>query len=110
MNIELRSEKGALVVRILDRRIDAAGTAELKARVGNRIDEGDHRVVLDLGEVELLDSTGLGGLISLLKKLPPAGSLVLCGCRPPVAELIRLTRLDRIFKTFGSQAEALASL
>jgi anti-sigma B factor antagonist len=99
-----------LVARVLDKRIDAQAAPDLKAKVGARIDQGERRAVLDMGEVEFVDSTGLGAVLSLLKRVAPGGALVLCGCRPPVLELLRLTRLDRVFKTFPGQTEAVASL
>ncbi len=109
MNVEFKSLSGVLVARVLDRRIDAHAAPDLKAKVGARIDQGEHRAVLDMGEVEFVDSTGLGAVLSLLKRLPPGGNLVLCGCRPAVLELLRLTRLDRVFRTFGAESEAVAS-
>lgn len=109
MNIELKDASGLLVAKILDRRLDAAATPDLKAKVGEWIDKGTGRIVLDLTDVEFVDSTGLGAILSILKRLP-GQSLVLAGCRPPIAELLKLTRLDRVFKVFPTQAEAVAAL
>lgn len=109
MNIELKDAGGLLVAKILDRRLDAAATPDLKAKVGEWIDKGTGRIVLDLTDVEFVDSTGLGAILSILKRLP-GQSLVLAGCRPPIAELLKLTRLDRVFKLFPTQAEAVAAL
>ena len=82
MNVEFKSVGGVLVARVLDKRIDAQAAPDLKAKVGGRIDQGEHRAVLDMTEVEFVDSTGLGALLSLLKRIPAGGKLVLCGCRP----------------------------
>jgi anti-sigma B factor antagonist len=110
MNLEFSKAGTALVVRVVDSRIDAHGTPDLKAKVGERIDNGDHRIVFDLANVELVDSTGLGGILSLLKRLPRGGNVVFCGCRPAVIEVLKLTRLDRVFAVVGTVQEAVASL
>ncbi len=109
MNIEVQDATGVLVVKILDRRLDAHGAPDLKARVGNEIGKGAARIVLDLTDVEFVDSTGLGAILSILKRLP-GQTLVLAGCRPPIVELLKLTRLDRVFKLFSTQADAIAAL
>ena len=110
MNLQFSKAGTVLVVHVVDSRIDAHATPDLKAKVGERIDKGEHRIVLDLADVELVDSTGLGGILSLLKRLPRGGNLVFCGCRPAVVEVLKLTRLDRVFSVVGTVPEAVATL
>jgi anti-sigma B factor antagonist len=92
MNIDFESRNGITQAKLHDRRLDAAGAPDFKQRVSQRIDEGAHHLVLDLTAVELVDSTGLSALLSVLKRLPPDGVLALAGTRPPVIELMKLTR------------------
>jgi anti-sigma B factor antagonist len=108
MNIEFTEHRRTQVVRILDPRIDAEGVGDLTARVARRMETGAMHILLDLAEVAFVDSAGLGGILSVLKRLPAGGSLTLCGCRPAVLELLRLTRLDRILRLAPSVGEALA--
>ena len=110
MNLEFSRAGTVLVVRVVDPRIDAHATPELKAKIGERIDNGEHRIVLDLANVELVDSTGLGGILSLLKRLPRGGNVVFSGCRPAVIEVLKLTRLDRVFSVVGTVQEGVAAL
>ena len=110
MNIDFKDVGPVVVARITDKRIDAAAGPELKAKVGARLEQGAQRLVLDLSDVEFVDSTGLGAILSIVKRVPAGGSVVLCGCRPTLVDLMRLTRLDRVFKMFPSQAEATAAL
>ncbi len=109
MNIELSDTGGLLVGRIRDKRVDAAGAPDLKTKVGEWIDKGTGRMVLDLTDVEFVDSTGLGAILWILKRLP-GQNLALAGCRPSIVELLKLTRLDRVFKLFPTAAEAQAAL
>jgi anti-sigma B factor antagonist len=110
MELELRNEGKVLVAKILSKRLDAAAAPDLKTKIGERITGGEHKIVIDLGAVDFVDSTGLGAALSLLKRLPPTGTLGLCGVRPPVKDLLRLTRLDRVFQVWPDQAAATAAL
>ena len=59
---------------------------------------GVTRVVLDLGELDFIDSTGLGGLVGALKRFRDLdGDLALANVRPRVAKLLELTGLDKAF-------------
>jgi anti-sigma B factor antagonist len=111
MNIQFKSVQGVLVVQILDRRIDAFEAPALKAEVGARMDAGAVRVVLDLGAVELIDSSGLGAILFLCKKATrPTGGFALCSCRSTVLDLMKITRMERVFTFLPGEAEAVASL
>jgi anti-sigma B factor antagonist len=111
MNIEFKTTQGVLVVRIPDGRIDAGEAPALKAEVGARMDAGASRVVLDLEGVELIDSAGLGAILSLCKKAQrPGGGFVLCGCHSTILALMKITRLDRVFTFLPGEAEAVAFL
>jgi anti-sigma B factor antagonist len=92
------------------RRVDAAAAPGLKTKVSERFDQGSRKVVLDLADVQFMDSTGLGTLLSLVKRVPPGGSLALCGCGAAVMELMKLTRLDRVFQVFPDAAAATLAL
>ena len=67
-------------------------------------------MVLDLSGVDFVDSLGLGSMLSLLRRMAPAGRLVLAGCRPQVEQVVRLTRLDRVLTLRPNVADAFAAL
>jgi len=100
MAIEFEQGGQIIVVRVRTQRLDAATAPSLKTKVGQKLDQGARNIVMDLSEVELLDSTGLGSLLSILKRIPPDGRFVLSGCGPSVMELMKLTRLDRVLQFY----------
>jgi anti-sigma B factor antagonist len=110
MNIEFRKAGDVVVARLIDRRFDAHGAADFKARVGEYLDRGERKLVLELGEVDFVDSSGLGAILSLVRRMSGTGSLVLSDCRPGVLELLKLTRLDRVFQIVGTAEEAVKTL
>jgi len=110
MNIEFHKAGDVVVARVIDRRFDANGVADFKARVGEQLDRGERKLVLDLGEVDFVDSSGLGAILSVVRRMSGSGSLVLSDCRPGVLELLRLTRLDRVFQMATTADEAARTL
>jgi len=110
MRIEESRIGEVLVVKPMDRRIDASSAAAFKALLNDRIQGGQQRIVLNLSEVDFIDSTGLGAIVSSLKRMGEFGDLVISNPRETVMSLFRLTRMNRVFNILPSEEEALASL
>jgi anti-sigma B factor antagonist len=66
--------------------------------------------VLDLSGVEFVDSSGLGAIVSCLKRLGPRGSLAIAGAQGSVQRLFTLTRMDRVFPLHETVDAAVDSL
>lgn len=71
-----------------------------------------HSVVVDLANVNTLDSASLGPLVQRLRDLQDRrGRLILCGLKAPaLREIFALTRFDQIFEIVPTVDEALARL
>ncbi len=110
MNIEDRREGDVLIVKPLGERLDASVAVAFNGRVSELIDNGNELVVLDMSEVGFIDSSGLGAVISTVKKLGDKGELVICGMKTPISSLFHMTRLDRVVKIFSRQKEAISEL
>lgn len=83
---------------------------DLKDMLMHKISEGHYKVVVDLSVCEFVDSTFLGVLVNTLKKLSQLnGDLKLVGFKPAVRSMFELTRLFRVFETFGDLQEAIKS-
>ncbi|UIJ70430.1 STAS domain-containing protein [Aurantimonas sp. HBX-1] len=95
----LKSEiqHGVRVVRVAGKRIDAARAPEFRSEMNALIDEGPHQIVLDLEGVDFVDSSGLGAIVSGLKRLGPRGDLAIAAASGSVARLFALTRMDKVF-------------
>ena len=70
---------------------------------------GVRNVVIDLGGVDFIDSTGLGALVAVRRALPEGGRLRLVSANPRLHMLLEMTRLAAVLPTFASTREALAS-
>lgn len=110
MKIEAENIDDILMLTPCDHIIDASSAPDFKGQMTAWIQEGNVRILLDLSFVEFIDSSGLGAIISLLKLLAGKGDICLCGIRDQVMSLFKLTRMDRIFRTYPSSAEALVAM
>ena len=110
MQLQENKLEDVLIVRPMEKRIDAATAADFKKRMSGWIDSGNRRIVLNLSKVDFMDSSGLGAVISGLKKIGDGGNIVICDVKETVLSLFRLTRMDRVFDIFPSEEQALKAL
>ncbi len=86
-------------------------TTELKDKVSSLISDNIMKIVIDLGKVKYINSTGLGTLISLLGKTRDAGAkLALARIGENVQNLFVMTKLVKVFETFETVDRAVAYL
>jgi anti-sigma B factor antagonist len=106
--IQVQQEEPVCVVAIEAPRLDAARTPELRSALVS-VAGGRSQLIIDLSKVDFIDSTALGGFISVLKALGSDGELALAGARPPVRRLLELTRLDQVMRLHPTLDEAKAT-
>jgi anti-anti-sigma factor len=69
-----------------------------------------HKLVLDLGRVQFIDSRGCGAIISCLKHVSAAGGdLKLCNVQPAARSVLELIRLHRICEIVATRDQAIQS-
>ncbi|GGX41142.1 anti-sigma factor antagonist [Tateyamaria omphalii] len=110
MDLRSRSEDSLQVVSVHDSRIDAAVAIEFKEAMRSATDSGDDTVVLDLSEVQFIDSSGLGAIVAAMKQMGQSRKLALAGLTPTVEKVFRLTRMDSVFPVFPTLDGAIAEL
>ena len=102
---------GDVIVEIVNvERASVAEANELKERLNEAMDDGYKKIIIDLSECDFVDSSFLGVLVNSLKKVVKLeGDLKLVGFRPAVRSMFELTRLFRVFESFGNLQEAVKS-
>ncbi len=107
MNLNLEKINGFSVLTIQDERIDAHNSGELKAYLLQMIEGGDNRIIVQLGKVRFIDSSGLGALLSGNKHIvAKSGKFVLTNIQQQVLSMFELTRLNRVFEIVADINEA----
>lgn len=82
---------------------------ELKGMVQDGLDRGERKFVIDCTQTGYIDSSGLGALVSLSKKVrEQGGELRIAGLNEDLRALFELTKLDTLFHISPTAAEALA--
>ena len=95
-----------IVVRPKVRQLNAPFAPALRERMEQLLREGHRHIILHLGDVDFIDSTALGAIVSILKALDSHGHLMLCGARDTVRAMLEVTRMDRVLRTFDDEAAA----
>jgi anti-sigma B factor antagonist len=91
-------------------RIDTHTGIEFKDRISETIDTGNPWLVIDLGAVTFLDSTGIGALVTSLKRAQAkGGDLRLAHVPHTVRMTLELTSLQSYLPRYATVADALAS-
>src|ERR671921_670016 len=90
--------------------VDVYTAPRLRERLIELVDSGARAVVVDLGRVDFLDSTGLGVLVGALKRLRAAGGTFSLVCaKEPLLKIFRITALDQVFPIHPSVEPATGS-
>ena len=110
MQLNMTEQGDIVIISIEEERMDAHNSGDLKEQMLQLFDEGKCSLVIDLGAVRFIDSSGLGALVSGFKNASAReGSLKLCCLQPQVRSMFELTRLHRVFEIFTTKDEASAS-
>jgi len=109
MQLQAKPFNSGVVVTVEDSRIDAAVAVQFKDEVRDFTSQHPGRVILDLHNVDFIDSSGLGALVAVMKALPKDTALEVAALTPIVEKVIRLTRMDKVFVVHSSVDAALKS-
>jgi anti-sigma B factor antagonist len=104
-----KDPKGVLVIEV-EGQLIVGNRQELKQKVLDSIDTGERKFLIDFTRTGYIDSSGLGVLVSLSKKIrDEGGDLKLAGLNEDLRTLFELTKLDTLFSISDTPAEALAT-
>lgn len=112
MDISHRSlEDTGLVLIQLRGRLDTKASKHVRTMLQTLLEQGHHKLILDLSQVPFIDSSGLAALVSGLRLARELeGHVTLYGIQPQARTVFRLTMLDRIFDIHPSLDDAKRSL
>ena len=99
---------GVLIVEV-EGQLIVGNRQELKATIQQALDNGERKLLGDFAKTGYIDSSGLGALVSISKKVrEQGGELRLSGLNEDLRSLLELTKLDTLFAIADSSAQALA--
>ena len=111
MEIERLEENGVTVVAVRGVINFGESARQFSSFLKELLDAGVSAVLVDMSEIDSVDSTGLGELVGYLQRFEKEGRrLALYRPHRRILSLLRLTRLDEIFLIFEDRSEAIAAL
>lgn len=94
------------IIRVEEGRIDSSVAIQFKDGMRELVLPDARRIVLDLGAVEFIDSSGLGAIVAAMKAMGSGQRLDLAALTPVVDKVFRMTRMDTIFVIHDTVAQA----
>jgi anti-sigma B factor antagonist len=106
---QTKDSSGVLVVQV-DGQLIVGNRHELKDLIQAALEKGERRLLIDFSRTGYIDSSGLGALVSIYKRVREAGGeLRLSGLNDDLRSLFELTKLDTLFAITETPEQALTS-
>jgi anti-sigma B factor antagonist len=106
---QTKDSSGVLVVQV-DGQLIVGNRHELKDLIQAALDKGERRLLIDFSRTGYIDSSGLGALVSISKRVRESGGeLRLSGLNDDLRSLFELTKLDTLFAITETPEQALTS-
>lgn len=112
MSIEFstRQSDGITIVDLRGRLTLGEGTATVRDTVHNLLSAGQKRILLNLGNVNYIDSSGIGELVSAFTTAKrQGGELKLMNLNRKIHDLLQITKLHTVFDVKDDEALAVKS-
>jgi anti-sigma B factor antagonist len=95
----LVEQKDDVTVLHIRGELDALSCSDIRPVLDSIVEDGTRAVTLDLSELRLIDSSGVGAIVSLYKRIRANGGAVrFVGVTAQPLVIFRLLRLDRVFE------------
>lgn len=110
MILESAQKNRVTIIRVLAQRLDSTVAPGLKTEFLRLLDENKFDLLVDLGNVEYADSSGLGAILFGIRQADAAGGEVkVFNLRPRVLSLIKIAKLDDVIEAYDNEDEAIGS-
>ena len=110
MKVATRQVDGVTILDLSGRITLGEGSVTLRDTVRDLLSKGNKKIILNLGDVNYIDSSGIGELVSAFTSVRNAGGeLKLLNLTKKVHDLLQITKLYTVFDIKDDEAEAIAA-
>jgi anti-sigma B factor antagonist len=110
LNIKERQAADVTILDLSGKITIGEGSVQLRETVKRLLDEGKKKLLLNLGDVSYVDSSGIGELVSSYTTTNNnGGQLKLLNLTKKIQDLLMITKLLTVFQTFDNEQEAVSS-
>jgi anti-sigma B factor antagonist len=106
--VQIEHENGITILHVQGQ-VSDLGADALSAALDRVLEAGDRYIVFDMADVSYLCSTGLGQIMRAYRVVRDKGYVRIAGLQPLVADLFRLTKLDKLLKLYDTLDAAVAA-
>jgi len=102
--------EGVQIIKLQGKITIGAGDVQLRDVIMSSLDQGQNKILLDMGEVTTLDSSGIGELVGAFTTVTNrGGKLKLLHLPTKVSDLLQVTQLITVFEVYEDEKQAVAS-
>src|SRR5438128_10220956 len=110
LNIKERQAGDVTILDLSGKITIGEGSVQLREAVRGLLESGNKKVLLNLGDVSYVDSSGIGELVSSYTTTSnTGGQLKLLNLTKKIQDLLMITKLLTVFQVYDSEQEAVAS-
>ena len=110
MKFTSREVDGITILDLSGKIVLGEGSVTIRDAVRDVLAKGSNKILLNLADINYIDSSGIGELVSALTAVKNAGgSLKLLQLTKKVKDLLQITKLYTVFDIYDDEAEAIAS-
>ncbi len=111
MEIAIQRHGEDVILVRLTGRLDAGSAAEVEKQLGELVDAGNFKLVLNFHNVTYLSSAGMRLLLALTKRLNHLdGSLIICSLSKEVSDVVHMAGFHQILILYPSEEESIAHI
>ena len=110
MKIDKRTEEGVTILTLTGKLTIGEGDVQLREEMRDVLDRGSKKILLDLGGVKTMDSSGLGELVRCKASASAVDATIkLLHVQDKVQQVLEMTRLIGVFEDYSEETDAMAS-
>lgn len=110
LSTSMREVNGVVIVDLSGRITLGEASGKLRDTVRDLLSKGNKKILLNLGDVTYIDSSGLGELVSSYTTAANQGAKVkLLNVQKKVDDLLQITKLYTVFDSFTDESKAVGS-
>ena len=110
LTLDVYSEPTGFTVIAVSGEIDVYTAPKLREKLISLVEAGSYQLIVDMEDVEFLDSTGLGVLVGGLKRVRAHDGWIDLVCtQGRILRIFRITGLNKVFSIYNTVPEAIAA-
>ena len=95
------------VIKLASNLLTAETAVDFKKEMKELVEQGVDQIVMDLSNIEFMDSTGLAALVTSVKMVGKKGEFLLSGVKSSILPLFKITKMDSVFSIYDDVSSAI---